>query len=102
MIFQHGCMLLKLINLTQPHEEITHTHDQEFHPSETKLQDSACALAYSRVQVDCDVCRDCSIQDSNMLVVLSPMELDGPHVRHLQIRSFGKAPQEAGCPMEVH
>ena len=100
-------MLLKLINLTQPHEEITHTHthDQEFHPSETKLQESACALAYSRVQVDCDVCRDCSIQDSNMLVVLSPlspMELDGPHARHLQIRSFGKAPQEAGCPMEVH
>lgn len=25
MIFQHGCMLLKLIKLTQPHEEITHT-----------------------------------------------------------------------------
>lgn len=29
----------------------------------TDRQESSCSLAYSRVQVDCDVCRDCSIQD---------------------------------------
>ncbi|CAL1154651.1 unnamed protein product [Cladocopium goreaui] len=33
-------------------------------------KDSACALAYSRVQVDCDVCRDCSIQEAGC-----PMEV---------------------------
>ena len=29
----------------------------------TVLQDNGCELAYSKVQVECDICRGCSIQD---------------------------------------
>eukprot|EP00435_Cladocopium_sp_Y103_P044631 s3102_g12.t1 len=46
-------------------EEVKSTCIDRIHWAEHNFfagKESSCALAYSRVQVDCDVCRDCSIQ----------------------------------------
>ena len=53
-----------------------------------KPQDEKCALAYSKVQVECDVCRACSIQDRVQV------ECDVNGIRFCAV-------EEAGCSVHA-
>ena len=73
-------------------------------PTTLTRQANGCELAYSKVQVECDICRACSIQDSP-LHPYAPTHLESRRSCFFQTgrpRVSHSVPlvQEAGC--EVH
>ncbi|CAE7692898.1 unnamed protein product, partial [Symbiodinium pilosum] len=50
---------------------------------------NACSLAYSRVQVECDVCRACTIQEAGCQVAHSPGSL--PYDCNAALSNFFRA-----------